>query len=136
MKKKYDGPNQTDPYVIRKTRVFVSGLWLAASYNVAASYKIVVSCLALGLSLLFREWVDVFVILIASAQIVTAELMNSAIEEMCDYIQPGEDPKIGAVKDIAAAGAGVSMLIWVIVIFYQFYELVAYAISRGEVPLP
>lgn len=133
--KKYDGPNQTDPYLIRKFRVFTSGLRLAASYNFAASYKIVVSCITLVISFFFRESVDLLLIMIASAQIVSAELLNSAIEELCDYVQPGEHAKIGGVKDIAAAGAGVSMLIWVIVIFYQYYQVIAFTLAQGRLPL-
>ena len=34
--------------------------------------------------------------------IVTAEGLNTAIEAICDYIQPNFDPKIGFIKDIAA----------------------------------
>jgi diacylglycerol kinase len=47
------------------------------------------------------------------------EIMNSAIELLCDRIEPSYDVKIGQIKDIAATAAGVSILIWVIIIVYD-----------------
>jgi len=132
----YDGPNQRGFYPVRKIRVFFHGLRLAALYNVAASYKIVVSCIALTLSFFFREWVDMLLIFLATAQILTAELLNSAIEELCDYVQPAEDARIGAVKDMAAAAAGISMLIWCIVVIYQFSAIVLFLTGLGSEPAP
>ena len=40
--------------------------------------------------------------LVATA-LVVAELLNTAIEELCDYVQPERAPQIGTTKDIAAA---------------------------------
>ena len=34
--------------------------------------------------------------------VLTAESLNTAIEAICDFIQPNYDKKIGLIKDIAA----------------------------------
>ncbi len=34
--------------------------------------------------------------------VITAEGLNTAIEEMANFIHPAKDPKIGHIKDIAA----------------------------------
>jgi diacylglycerol kinase (ATP) len=34
----------------------------------------------------------------------SAEAFNSAIEKLCDKVEPEKDPIIGKVKDMAAAG--------------------------------
>ncbi len=38
----------------------------------------------------------------ASAAVLSAEIFNTAIEKMCDIIQPDFDERIGFIKDIAA----------------------------------
>lgn len=40
--------------------------------------------------------------ILAIGLVLTAESLNTAIEAICDYIQPNFDKKIGAIKDIAA----------------------------------
>jgi diacylglycerol kinase len=127
----YKGPDQTDFYPIRKMRVFAKGLHVAALTNTAVAYKIVVALIALTLGWFFRDWTDLAVILIATAVILETELMNSALEGICDYIQPEEDPRIGKIKDMAAAGAGIAMLVWVVVMVYEFGHI-AYHIKYGS----
>ena len=46
------------------------------------------------------EWIAV---LFASALVFTAEMINTAIEKLCDYVEPKRDAKIGRIKDISAS---------------------------------
>jgi undecaprenol kinase/diacylglycerol kinase (ATP) len=46
------------------------------------------------------EWA---LILFAIAMVLAAELMNTAIENVCDFISPELDPRIKKIKDISAA---------------------------------
>lgn len=126
----YKGPDQADFYPVRKLRVFAKGMHFAAFNNVAMAYKIVVAVIAMGLGFFFRDWLDLAVILIATAVILETELMNSAVEGLADYIQPDEDPRIGKIKDMAAAAAGISMLVWVLIMIYEFGHI-AYFIMYG-----
>ncbi len=43
------------------------------------------------------------------------EGVNTAIEEIADFVHPGQHPKIGRLKDIAAGAVGIAALITVIV---------------------
>ncbi len=52
----------------------------------------------LGLPLLW--WA---VLIVLCALILAAELINTAIERLCDHLHPERHPNIKAVKDIAAA---------------------------------
>ncbi len=47
--------------------------------------------------------------------ILTAEGLNTAVEKLCDFVNPGPDPKIGRVKDIAAGGVGFAAVTAIIV---------------------
>ena len=55
---------------------------------------------------------------------LAAELLNTAIEELCDYVQPERAPQIGATKDIAAAGVSLAILAWVGVLVLEVWRLV------------
>jgi diacylglycerol kinase len=41
-------------------------------------------------------------VLLAIGLVISAELMNTAIETLVDLIEPGKNPKAGRIKDIAA----------------------------------
>ncbi len=62
---------------------------------------------------------DTALILMASAAVLSAEIFNTAIEKICDIIQPDFDKRIGFIKDIAAGAvvliAGVSVIIGILV---------------------
>jgi diacylglycerol kinase (ATP) len=46
--------------------------------------------------------IDTILILIASFGVLSAEIFNTAIEKICDIIQPEFDKRIGFIKDISA----------------------------------
>ena len=43
------------------------------------------------------------------------EGLNTAIEEIADFVHPEHHPKIGRLKDIAAGAVGITALITIIV---------------------
>ncbi|HCM35494.1 MULTISPECIES: diacylglycerol kinase family protein [Chryseobacterium] len=62
---------------------------------------------------------DAAIILLASVGVLSAEIFNTAIEKICDIIQPNFDKRIGFIKDISAGAvvlmAAVSVVIGVLV---------------------
>jgi len=49
-------------------------------------------------------------VLLASAAVLAAELLNTAIEQLADVLHPAESPGIRIVKDCAAAGVLIATL--------------------------
>ncbi len=47
--------------------------------------------------------------------VLTAEGLNTAIEKLCDFVNPGPDPDIGRIKDISAGGVGFAAVFAIIV---------------------
>ncbi len=47
--------------------------------------------------------------------ILTAEGLNTAIEKLCDFVNPGHDPMIGRIKDISAGGVGFAAVAAIVV---------------------
>lgn len=62
---------------------------------------------------------DAAIILLASVGVLSAEIFNTAIEKICDIIQPNFDKRIGFIKDISAGAvvlvAAVSVVISILV---------------------
>lgn len=58
-----------------------------------------VTGLSLWLGISEQQW---FFILLSIVLVMTSELFNSAIEKLCDKVQPAMDPVIGYIKDISA----------------------------------
>ena len=68
---------------------------------------ILVTALGLGLQFSAAEWART---LFAVALVFIAEMLNTALEHLCDVISPGPNPSIGKAKDIAAAAVLIAAL--------------------------
>jgi len=109
---------------LHKARIISQGLWRAAhDFNVA--YKMVVSAAVLVLAAVAWKWLDLAVIAAATGLLLVSELFNTAVEQLCDFVQPAYDERIGAVKDVAAAAAGTGMVAWLAVVAIEAVRLVA-----------
>jgi diacylglycerol kinase (ATP) len=115
--------SKPQPYQpLRKCRVALHGLRLAMR-DTAVAYKLVVSVVLLTVAFAQRSWVDFGLLLVATALVLAAELLNTAIEELCDYVQPDRAPQIGATKDIAAAAVGLCIVAWMGVMVLEAWRL-------------
>src|SRR5687767_9263852 len=47
-----------------------------------------------------HEWI---VVLVCISTVLSAEMMNSALEKLCNYLQPSFNLQIKIIKDVAAA---------------------------------
>ncbi len=64
--------------------------------------------------------IDTIFILLVSSGVLIAEIFNTAIEKICDIVQPEFDQRIGFIKDISA-GAVVLMTILSVVVGILVY---------------
>lgn len=61
------------------------------------------------------SYTDAALVLITSFAVLSAEIFNTAIEKICDIIQPNFDKRIGFIKDIAAGAVMLTAIAAVIV---------------------
>ncbi|WP_223559179.1 diacylglycerol kinase family protein [Chryseobacterium lathyri] len=59
--------------------------------------------------------IDIMLILVVSIGVLSAEIFNTAIEKICDMVQPDFDKRIGFIKDISA-GATLLMTIGSVIV--------------------
>jgi diacylglycerol kinase len=46
-----------------------------------------------------------------------------ANEILCDFVEPQQNPQIGAIKDIAAAAAGIAISVWAAILTIEGIQL-------------
>ncbi len=82
------------------------------SVMVQLGMGILVSIIGFLVGLSATEWI---LQTLCIGLILAAEGMNTAVEKLCDFVNPEPDPKIGRVKDIAAGGVGFAAVMAIIV---------------------
>ncbi len=93
-------------------------LWLKVGY------PFVILFLAVLVVALMRgaDWLHIWIILTLGATLTIAEMLNYAIEKLCDIVKPGKDNRIKDIKDICSgcvlvAGLALGVVgVWVIVL--------------------
>ena len=116
MRNKFLGTGQSGYRPLRKFRVCLSGLRYAVLYDFSVAYKVVIAIVLLGISFYYRHWVDFVSVFAATGLMLIAEMFNTTIEALCDFVETRENEKIRVIKDIAAAATGISILIWLAVL--------------------
>lgn len=123
MRHKFLGTGEPGYHPLRKLRTIGSGLRYAVIYDFSVAWKLAFSLCVLIAALFARAWVDALLIVVVTALVLVAEIMNSAIEALCDFVETRHNEKIGIIKDIAAAGVGIAMLAWLLVLGFEVEEM-------------
>ena len=85
-------------------RYALAGIRLA--WTEELNFRIEVICAVLVLA---AGWaanlspIEFAIVVLASAFVLATEVVNTALEELCDKFQPSHDPHISRIKDLAAA---------------------------------
>jgi len=119
MRNKFLGTGEAGYHPLRKLQVILSGFRFAVLHDFSVTYKVALSVVILAVAFMLRQWVDFMMILTATGLVLMAELFNSAIEAVCDFVETEENDKIRAIKDIAAAAVGISIFVWIIVLLTE-----------------
>ncbi len=116
MRNKFLGTGTPGYNPLRKLRTIFSGLRYAVLYDLSVTYKLVLSALVLVAAFAWRGALDFLLILFATAFMLVAEIFNSAIEALCDFVETRHNEKIKVIKDIAAAAVGIAIATWLTVL--------------------
>ncbi|MBK8744588.1 MULTISPECIES: diacylglycerol kinase [Betaproteobacteria] len=122
MRHKFLGTGDPGYHPLRKLRTVFSGLRYAVVYDFSVAYKLVLSALVLAAAFALRAWVDLLLILVVTALVLIAEILNSAIEALCDFVETRHNEKIKVIKDIAAAAVGISIFVWLVVLTIEIHR--------------
>jgi len=91
MYNKFLGTGEKGYHPLRKIKVCLSGLRYAVHYDFSVAYKLYMSIIILIICFLLRQWVDFVMIMAATALVLIAEMFNSSLEALCDFIETHEN---------------------------------------------
>jgi diacylglycerol kinase len=123
MRNKFLGTGEQGYSIGRKLRTIVSGLRYGVVYDFSVAYKMGLSVDILVAATIFHRYVDVLLLLLATGLVLVTEILNSAIEALCDFVEERHNEKIKVIKDIAAAAAGISIFVWLVVFIVEVTEM-------------
>jgi len=123
MKNKFLETGEHGYHPLRKFKIILSGLRFAVIYDFSVLYKIILSVLLLIPVILYKEWVDASLIILATGVMIAGEVFNTAIEAVCDFMETRCNEKIRIIKDIAAAAAGITIFTWIVVLLIEFIKI-------------
>ncbi len=111
--------NPNDSFVrgrLRSLKFALRGMWLLITTEDSIKAQLFVALIATILGFYFDisniEWMIQF---LAIGLVLVAEAVNTAIEEVADFIHPEYHKKIGLIKDIAAGAPSFAAFISLII---------------------
>jgi diacylglycerol kinase (ATP) len=128
MRHKFLGTGEAGYHPLRKIQTVISGLRYAVLYDWSVTYKLILSVVVLAIAFAARAWVDFLLILVVTGFVLVAEIFNSAIEALCDFVETRHNEKIKIIKDIAAAAVGIAIFVWIIVLGVELGRLLDLAL--------
>lgn len=123
MKNKFLDTGEHGYHPFRKFKIILSGLRFAVIYDFSVMYKIILSVLILIPVIIFNAWIDASLVILATGVMLAAEMFNTAIEAVCDYMETRYDEKIRMIKDVAAAATGITIFAWIIVLCLEVFKV-------------
>lgn len=108
---------------LRKGQVAIQGLKTAILTDFAVAYKAALSIVVLTIGIIQHQWVNVSLLLVVTALVLMAEIFNTAIEALCDVVEPAHSEAIGKIKDMAAAAVGLCIVAWLAVLVFELITL-------------
>jgi diacylglycerol kinase (ATP) len=94
-----------------KFAVAFRGIYLAVRHERSCWVHLAVSAGILVAGSVFRISLGEWTLLVISASMVwTAELLNTAIERLCEVVQPTKDERVAALLDVSAGAVLVSAI--------------------------
>ena len=113
--------------IIAAFRNTVGGLREGLSTEAAIKQEVAIACVAVPLSFFIAEDLWTWVALISSLLFVLAiEFLNTAIERLCNHIQPDQHDAIRITKDLGSAAVFFALaltgLVWVAAAFDRFSQ--------------
>ena len=109
------------PPVHKSLRNALRGVFLMMKYE--RNFQLEFAAFLVNLFLIFYlnlSSTDTILILMVSFGVLATEILNTAIEKICDFIHPDFDKRIGFIKDISA-GAVVLMAILSVIVGVMVY---------------
>lgn len=90
-------------YFINKFKVAFLGIFHAYKIDRSVRIQFVLALITLFVGFLIKlTYVEWLIVILCIGLVITTELINTAIEKLCNIVVHNDDEKLGYVKDISA----------------------------------
>jgi diacylglycerol kinase (ATP) len=101
-----------------------SGLYWAFVTEPNVRIQLIIGLFFFGLNLYFGQLILAVANLIFMAMTCSFEIINTIVENICDYIEKDYKPEIKVIKDMAAGAVLIVSLVWAVVILFGVIKIV------------
>ena len=106
-----------------------SGLMWVTPRSPSIRLGVVVVIVLAGVGLLLRlPTSEIAILVLVGTLLLAVETLNTAVEMLCNFVQPSTDPRIGRIKDVAAGATGVTEIGGVIAVAVLLWPHLAAAL--------
>ena len=113
------------PSLLRSITNAIRGLCMI--FKSERNFQIEVFALLINIFLIFYfhlSTLDAVLIFMVSFMVLSVEIINTAIEKICNFIHPEYDKRIGFIKDIAAGAVTLMAILSVIVGIFVYWKYI------------
>lgn len=108
---------------VRKIRIGLSGIKRAVLLDFSVRYKLVIAIIFLVVAAAFETIFHFLFVLTVTGLMLMAEIFNTVVEKLSDYVEPQQKQEIKDIKDMAAGAALVAIVIWWTVLLVVLFEV-------------
>lgn len=125
-------PHRTGSWNVFKSgyHAFSGLMWVTPRTPSIRLGIVVVILLAAGGFLLRFTSVEIAMLVLVGTLLLAVETLNTAIEMVCDFVEPKHDPKIGKIKDVAAGATAITEIGGAVVVAVLLWPHIWAAIHR------
>ena len=109
----------------------LNGLRNFFRYERSALVYLIASAFTIGAGIILQmsmmEWIMIFFVLLT---MLASELLNTAIEAVCDLVSPEYNPFVKIAKDSGSAATGVLSILWAIMILMIYLPKVIEILNK------
>jgi diacylglycerol kinase len=109
--------------VFKSFRYAGSGLYWAFVTEPNVRIQLSIGIFFFGLNVYYGQLILAIANLIFMAMTCSFEIINTIVENICDYIEKGYKPEIKIIKDMAAGAVLVVSLVWALVILFGIIKI-------------
>jgi diacylglycerol kinase len=109
--------------IFKSFRYAGSGLYWAFVTEPNVRIQLTIGLFFFGLNLCFGQLILAVANLIFMAMTCSFEIINTIVENICDYIEKDYKPEIKIIKDMAAGAVLIVSLVWAVVILFGIIKI-------------
>jgi diacylglycerol kinase len=109
--------------IFKSFRYAGSGLYWAFITEPNIRIQITIGLIFFGFNVYFNQLNLALANLIFMAMTCSFEIINTVVENICDYVEKGYRPEIKIIKDMAAGAVFVVSLVWFVIILFGIIKI-------------